>query len=82
MHFNPAKDIKLIVDASDLAVGGVLLQKEDSTWRSIAYFGQKLFNYSLITTNIETYISSNIEKIVIKTSLDVITFISAYVEPT
>ena len=34
-------------NASDLAVGGVLLQKEDLTWRPIAYFGQKLLKYQL-----------------------------------
>ena len=44
VHFNPAKAIKLMVDASDYAVGGVLLQKEED-WRPIAYYGQKLLKY-------------------------------------
>ena len=29
VHFDPIKEIKLVVDASDLAVGGIILQKKD-----------------------------------------------------
>lgn len=57
------------------------IQFECSTYGPRNKAAMLIFNYSLIKTNIETYISSNIEKNVIKTSLDVITFISAYVEP-
>ena len=44
VHFDPSKAVKLMVDASDYAVGGVLLQKEDE-WRPVAYYGQKLLKY-------------------------------------
>ena len=44
VHFDPRKAVKLLVDASDHAVGGVLWQKEDN-WRPVAYYGQKLLKY-------------------------------------
>jgi PREDICTED: hypothetical protein len=44
VHFDPNKSIKLMVDASDYAVGGMLLQKEED-WRPIAYYDQKLLKF-------------------------------------
>ena len=49
VHFDPRKDIKLMVDASNAAVGGVLLQFENE-WRPISYFGHKLLKYQLSYT--------------------------------
>ena len=50
VHFDPTKEVELMIDASDLAVGGVLLQKENSDWRPNAYFVQKLLKYQLSYT--------------------------------
>ena len=55
VHFDPSKDIKLCVDASATAIGGILLQKEEvsseegtmDVWRPIYYFSRRLANYQL-----------------------------------
>ena len=39
-HFDPVKEVELMIDASDLAVGGVLLQNNKLGWRPIEYFAQ------------------------------------------
>ena len=36
-----------MLDASDLAIGGLLLQKDKLDWLPIAHFGQKLLKYQL-----------------------------------
>ena len=41
-HFDPVKEVELMIDASDLAVGGVHLQNNKLGWRPIEYFGQKV----------------------------------------
>ena len=46
VNFNPQKEIKLMVDASKVAVGGVLLQLEEH-WRPIPLFEHKLLKYQL-----------------------------------
>lgn len=43
--FNPTAPIRLLVDASNIAVAGILEQQEKGNWRAISYFGQKLTSY-------------------------------------
>lgn len=53
VHFNPTAMLKLSTDASDNAVGGILLQEEKeeenaevkSYWRPISYYSQTLMKY-------------------------------------
>ncbi|CAM6101969.1 unnamed protein product [Calypogeia fissa] len=40
--YDPDRSIKIHVDASGIAVGGVLLQEWDNIWHPVAYFSQKL----------------------------------------
>ncbi|XP_053202154.1 uncharacterized protein LOC128387043 [Panonychus citri] len=49
-QFKPEAQHKLMVDASSIAVGGILLQLEDNEWRAVSYFGQKLAKYQLAYT--------------------------------
>ena len=42
VHPDPSADISLAVDASDVAVGGVLQQKEKNGWRLLSFFSKKL----------------------------------------
>lgn len=43
--FNPNAPIRLLVDASNIAVAGILEQQEKGNWRAISYFGQKLTSF-------------------------------------
>lgn len=49
-QFDPHKEHKLMVDASSIAVGGMLLQLEDGNWRPVSYFGKKLAKHQLAYT--------------------------------
>lgn len=49
-HFDPQREIKMTVDASSLAVGGILMQKENDEWRPIHYFSKKLSKHQLAYT--------------------------------
>jgi pol protein len=49
VHFNLQKEFKLMVDASNVAVGGILLQLEKH-WRPIFCFKHKLLKYQLAYT--------------------------------
>ena len=49
-QFKPDSQHKLMVDASSIAVGGMLLQLENDEWRAVSYFGQKLAKYQLAYT--------------------------------
>ncbi|CAM6084892.1 unnamed protein product [Calypogeia fissa] len=40
--YDPDRPIKIHVDASGIAVGGVLLQEWDNVWHPVAYFSRKL----------------------------------------
>lgn len=40
--YNPDLPVRLLVDASNIAVAGILEQQEESGWRAVSYFGQKL----------------------------------------
>lgn len=48
-HFNPSLKTRLAVDASHLAVGGILLQHHEELdgWKPVNFFGQKLKPYQV-----------------------------------
>ena len=40
--FDSTKDIRMKIDASDLAIKACILQMHDEKWHSVAYFSRKL----------------------------------------
>ena len=49
-QYDPDKEHKLMVDASSIAVGGMLMQLENEDWRPVSYFGAKLAKHQLSYT--------------------------------
>ena len=44
VHFDAKRPIRLETDASGYAISGILLQKQETEWKVVAYFSRKMIN--------------------------------------